>query len=54
MSCKKDRYNEHYYCTAILISSGTQNPAADVNDDDCITSINALMILQAAAEAISL
>jgi len=33
---------------------GAQNPAADVNDDGRITSLDALMILKAAAGRIEL
>jgi len=37
-----------------IAAGGGWNPAADVNDDHTVTSTDALMILQAAAEAISL
>jgi len=37
-----------------LAATGAQNPAADVNDDGHITSLDALMILQAASGVISL
>ena len=32
-----------------LAASGAQNPAADVSGDECVTSLDALMILRAAA-----
>ncbi len=37
-----------------IAAGGGWDPAADVNDDHTVTSLDALMILQAAAEAISL
>jgi parallel beta-helix repeat protein len=37
-----------------IAATGAQNPAADVSDDDRVTSLDALMILQAAAGGIDL
>ncbi len=31
-----------------IAATGTQNPAADVSGDDCVTSLDALTIMQAA------
>jgi hypothetical protein len=37
-----------------LAATGAHNPAADVSGDNCVTSLDALMILQAAAGGIAL
>jgi len=37
-----------------LAATGAHDPAADVSGDDCVTSLDALMILQAAAGGIAL
>ncbi|MEA3323528.1 MAG: dockerin type I domain-containing protein [Euryarchaeota archaeon] len=37
-----------------IAASGAQNPAADVSGDDRVTSLDALMILQAAAGALTI
>jgi len=37
-----------------IAASGVHNDAADVSDDGCVTSLDALIILQAAADAIDL
>ena len=37
-----------------IVSSGAYNSAADVSGDGCVTSLDALMILQAAAGGVTL
>ena len=56
-SSQKDDLNDDEHLTladAAIAATGAHDPAVDVSRDNCVTSLDALMILQAAADRIEL